>query len=85
MAATDVEESVESTIAPVFNGLDGIFTLNEDHTTALKAFVVKKDVFDVLRHYFVKVNLTNSSTWCQVTCFMALIGCMSVQLRLKVF
>ena len=75
MAATDVEESVESTIAPVFNGL----------CNALKAFVVKKDVFDILRHYFVKVNLTNSSTWRHVTCFIALIGCESVQLRGEVF
>ena len=47
MAASDVEQSVESAIATVLNKLDGIFSLKEQ-TTALKAFVDKKDAFSVL-------------------------------------
>lgn len=48
MAAADVELSVESTVVTVLNALDGIFSLKEEKTTALKDFIVKKDVFAVL-------------------------------------
>ena len=43
-AAANVERRVDSAIEPAFNKLDGIFSLNEDQTTALKAYVEKKDV-----------------------------------------
>ena len=50
-AAADVDSAIET----VFNELDGIFSLKEEQTTALKAFVEKEDVFfrrSVLRHPF---------------------------------
>ena len=42
MASADVERSVESAIMTV-NKLDGIFSIKEEQTTALNAFVDEKD------------------------------------------
>ena len=47
MAAADVERPVESAIVTVLNEPDSIFSLKEEQTTVLKAFVDKKDVFAV--------------------------------------
>ena len=42
MNATGTERSDDSTIEAVLNKLDDIFSLKEDQTTALKAFVERK-------------------------------------------
>lgn len=60
--------SVDSVISTVLNQLDCIFYLKEQ-TTALKAFVDQINMFSVAQR--------------DVTRFFALIGCWSVQLRLK--
>ena len=74
MAAVDVEWSIESAIVTWLTKLDGIVSLKEEQTTALKAFVDKKDVFAVLLTGFGKRLI-------YVTRFVALIGCRSTQLR----
>lgn len=48
MAATDVESSVESAIASVSEELDDIFSLKQEQTTSLKAFVDEKYVSVIL-------------------------------------
>ena len=48
MATADVERSVESATVTVLKELDSIFSLKEEPTTALKAFVDKKDVSAIL-------------------------------------
>ena len=55
MAAADVELAIEATIASVLNELDGVFSQKEEQSTALKAFLERKDVLAVLLTTFVKV------------------------------
>ena len=56
--------------ASELNNLDSLFSPKDEQLTALEAFMQKKDVFDI-------------ST--DVTCFVALIGCRSIQLRPQAF
>ena len=48
MAAADVERLVVYANETVLNGLDGVLSLKEEQTTALKAFVEKEEDLSLL-------------------------------------
>ena len=74
MAAAGELRCVDSTIKSVLEDIDSALILKEEQRNVIKAFVDRKYVFAVLPTGF-----------CQLTYYVALIGCRSIQLSKEAF